>query len=66
MSALLAGHAASLAALGLLLVSLIAVAARLTFGRARRFSRGREERRRGDVVIDPRIRAKLEAMIWPE
>jgi hypothetical protein len=66
MSALLAGHAASLAALGLalLLVALIAVGATLTID-LRASSRGRAERRRR-TVMDERIRARLEATIWPD
>ena len=67
MSALLAGHAASFAALGLvlLLVLLIAVAAKLTFDHLRRSSRGHAERC-GQAVMDERIRARLEATIWPD
>jgi hypothetical protein len=67
-SALLAGHAASLAALGLalLVVPLIAVAAKLTCEPARKSARRREERPRGQVVMDERIKARLEATIWPE
>jgi len=67
MSALLAGHAASFAALGLalLLVALIAVAATLTFDH-RRYSRRHDERRRSQAVMDQRIRARLEATIWPD
>ena len=64
MSALLAGHNASLAALAfalaLLVVPLVAVAATLTFDQVRR--RGA----RGRVVMDERIRARLEATIWPD
>jgi hypothetical protein len=70
MSALLAGHTASLAALAfglaLLIAALIAVAAKLTWDQARRFSRGRDLRPGGQVVMDERIRARLEAMIWPD
>jgi hypothetical protein len=65
MSALLAGHAASLVAvafgLALLLVPVIAVAATLTWDQVRRGAH-----RRGGVVMDERIRARLEATIWPE
>jgi hypothetical protein len=68
MSALLAGHAASLAAvalgLALLVVPLIAVAATLTWDQVRRAARGRDARRR--AVMDERIRARLEATIWPD
>ena len=70
MSALLAGHTASLAALAfglaLLVVSLVAVAATVTWDQVRRSWRGREARRRGRVVMDERIRARLEATIWPD
>jgi hypothetical protein len=68
MSALLAGHAASLAAvafaLALLLVPVIAVAATLTWDQVRRGARGRDPH--GRTVMDARIRARLEATIWPE
>ena len=68
MSALLAGHAASLAVLGvglaLLAAVLIAVAAMLTWDQMRRSWRGRDARRR--IVMDERIRARLEATIWPD
>ena len=65
MSALLASPVALLAAFGLalLLVPLIAVAM-LTFDRARKHRR--EDHVRGHAVMDARIRAKVEAMIWPE
>lgn len=67
MSALLAGHAAPFVALGvaLLLVALIAVAATLTFD-LRRPARGGAKRRRGQAVMDERIRARVEATIWPD
>jgi hypothetical protein len=68
MSALLAGHAASLVALAfglaLLVVPLVAVAATLTWDQVRRAARGRDAR--GRVVMDERIRARLEATIWPD
>ena len=68
MSALLAGHAASVAAvafgLALLAVPLIAIAATLTFDQMRKSARGRDAR--GRVVMDERIRARLEATIWPD
>jgi hypothetical protein len=66
--ALLAGYAASLAALGLalLVVPLMAVAAKLTREQARKSARRREERPRGQVVMDERIKARVEATIWPE
>ena len=64
MNALLAGHAASLA--GLLLVSamvgLIALVARQWFD-ARH---GRRTRPRDRVAIDERIKARIEATIWPD
>ncbi|HTP83039.1 MAG TPA: hypothetical protein VMQ11_08845 [Alphaproteobacteria bacterium] len=70
MSALLAGHAASLAALALglalVVVVLIAIAATLTWDQVCRSRRGRDTRLRGRVVMDERIKARLEAMIWPE
>jgi hypothetical protein len=68
MSALFAGHAASLAALGieLLVILLIALAAKLTYGRAHQPSRRCEERPRDPVVMHRRLKAKLEATIWPE
>ena len=69
MSALLAGHTASLAALGLalalLLVPLTAIAAKRTFDQARRSAR-RAQRRGGAPAMDERIKAKVEATIWPE
>jgi hypothetical protein len=68
MSALFAGHTASLAAvalgLALLVVPLIAVAATLTWDQVRRAARGRDTR--GRVLMDERIRARIAAMIWPE
>jgi hypothetical protein len=68
MSALFAGHTASLAAvafgLALLVVPLIAVAATLTWDQVRRAARGRDAR--GRVLMDERIRARIAAMIWPE
>lgn len=64
MSALLAGHGAWLAALGLAL--LIALAVKLTLDRLRRSSRGHADRRRRQVAMDERIRARLEAAIWPD
>jgi hypothetical protein len=62
MSALLAGPTGWLAALGLAL--LVGIAVRLVFDRARRASRGRAAR--GQVAMDERIRARLEATIWPD
>ena len=64
MSALLAGHAAPFVALGVAL--LLAIAAKLTFDRLRGSSRGHAARRRGHVVMDERIRARVEATIWPD
>jgi ABC-type phosphate transport system permease subunit len=68
MSALLAGHAASVTAvafgLALLVVPLVAIAATLTFDQVRKSARGRAAR--GQVVMDERIRARLEATIWPD
>ena len=68
MSALLAGHTASLAALAfglaLLVVPLVAVAAMLTWDQVRKAAHRRDLR--GRVVMDDRIRAKLEATIWPD
>jgi hypothetical protein len=82
MSALFAGHAASLVALGamLLVIPLIAVAAKLTYDHARqpprdefprhragdRRNRGRDDRSRDRVVMHDRFKAKLEATIWPD
>jgi hypothetical protein len=82
MSALFIGHTASLAALevSLLIIPLIAVAAKLTYDRARRpprdefprhragdqRSRGHEDRSRDRVVMHDRFKAKLEATIWPD
>ena len=70
MSALLAGHTAALAALGfglaLLVVPLIAVAATLTWDQVRRAARGRDAHGRRRIAMDERIKARLEAMIWPE
>jgi hypothetical protein len=70
MSALLAGHNASLAALALglvlLVVPLIAVAVTLTWDQVRRSARGRDARAGGRLEMDQRFRAKLEATIWPE
>jgi Tfp pilus assembly protein PilX len=51
--------------LALLLVALIAVA-KLTFDQARRSSLRREHQVRRPVVMDERIRARLEATIWPD
>ena len=68
MSALLAGHTASVAAvafgLALLVVPLIAIAATLTFDQVRKSARGRAAR--GPIVMDERIRARWEATIWPD
>jgi hypothetical protein len=70
MSALLAGHTASLAALAfglaLLVVPLVAIAATLTWDQVRRTARGRGARSRGRIGMDERIRARLEATIWPD
>ena len=70
MSALLAGHHASLVALAfglaLLVVPLIAIAATLTWDQVRRSARGRDAHARGQVAMDERIRARLEATIWPD
>ena len=82
MSALFAGHTAALAALGvmLLVIPLIAVAAKLAYDQARkpsrdefprhragdRRSRGRGDRSRDRVVMHDRFKAKLEATIWPD
>lgn len=70
MSALFAGHTASLIAvafgLALLIVPLVAVAATLTWDQVRNAARGRDARGRGGVVMDERIRARLEATIWPD
>ena len=63
MSALLAGHAAPFVALG---VALVAIAAKLTFDRLRGSSRGHDARRRGQIAMDERIRARVEATIWPD
>ena len=59
MSALLAGHAAPF-------VALVAIAAKLTFDRLRGSSRGHDARRRGQIAMDERIRARVEATIWPD
>jgi uncharacterized membrane protein YdbT with pleckstrin-like domain len=68
MSALFAGHTATLAVLAfglaLLVVVLIAIAATLTFDQVRKAGRRRDAR--GRVVMDERIRARLEAIIWPD
>jgi hypothetical protein len=68
MSALFAGHTATVAAvafgLALLVVPLIAVAATLTFDQMRKAARGCDAR--GRIVMDERIRARLEATIWPD
>ena len=68
MSALFAGHTATVAAvafgLALLVVPLIAVAATLTFDQMRMAARGCDAR--GRIVMDERIRARLEATIWPD
>jgi hypothetical protein len=68
MSALFAGHTASFAALLLVLVvvPLVALAVRLTLDQARKSARGRDARRRDQAVMDERIRARLEATIWPD
>jgi hypothetical protein len=70
MSALLAGHSASLVALALglalLVVPLIAIAATLTWDQLRRSARGRAMHPGGRVEMDERFRAKLEATIWPD
>jgi hypothetical protein len=74
MSALFVGHTASLAALeaSLLIIPLIALAAKLTYDRARKprrdeFSRHRAgDRSRDRVVMHDRFKAKLEATIWPD
>ncbi len=68
MSALFAGHAAALAGFGivLLVVPLVALAARLTLGQARKSSRERDARRRDPAAMDERIRARFEATIWPD
>jgi hypothetical protein len=82
MSALFAGHTASLAALGamLLVIPLIAVAAKLAYDQARkppqdefprhragdRRNRRRDDRSRDRVVMHDRFKAKLEARIWPD
>jgi hypothetical protein len=58
MSALLAHPAESLAALGLALLVLALIARKLSYRR--------DARRRGHVVMDERIRARLEATIWPD
>lgn len=68
MSALLAGHTASLVALAfglaLLVVPLVAVAAMLTWNQVRKSRCGHDARRQ--IVMDERIRARLEATIWPD
>jgi hypothetical protein len=74
MSALFAGHTASLVAIGamLLVIPLIAVAAKLIYDRARRPPRDEFPRHRADdrprdrVVMHDRFKAKLEATIWPD
>jgi hypothetical protein len=80
MSALFAGHAASTVVLGFSpwLIPLIAVAAKLTHDKARRLfgteiprsgdrgRRRREPRPRNQPVMHERIKARLEATIWPE
>jgi uncharacterized membrane protein YhaH (DUF805 family) len=68
MSTLLAGHGTLLAALGLaaLLVPLVALAAKRIFDRSRRSLPPREDQVRRVVVMDERIKARLEAMIWPD
>jgi hypothetical protein len=58
MSALLAHPAESLAALGLVLLVLASM--------ARRFAYRPDKRRRAHVAMDERIRARLEATIWPD
>jgi membrane protein implicated in regulation of membrane protease activity len=70
MSALMAGHTASLMALAfglaLLVAALIALAATLTWEQVRKAARGRDVRSRGRMAMDERIKARLEATIWPE
>jgi hypothetical protein len=69
MTALLAGHTAALAALAfglaLLVVPLIAIAATLTWDQLRRTARGPAQTA-GRSTMDERIRARLEATIWPD
>jgi hypothetical protein len=62
MSVLLPGHVAWIAALGL---ALIALAARLIRDHTRR-ARDRHAHPRGHLVMDERIKARLEATIWPD
>jgi hypothetical protein len=64
MSALLTGHAASLAALllALAMVALIALVARQWFDAAH----GRRTRPHDRVAMDERIKARIEATIWPD
>jgi hypothetical protein len=56
----------SFTALGLALVLLAALAAKLILNRARKPSSRREDIARRPVVMDERIRARLEATIWPD
>ncbi len=65
MSALLGSPLPSLTALGLALVLLAALAARLIVNRVRKPSPRCDEDRR-PVAMDERIRARLAATIWPD
>jgi hypothetical protein len=67
MSALFAGHVAALAALAasLLIIAAITVAAAWAFHRAGAPAR-RPQHGARDHVIDERIKARVEALIWPE
>ncbi len=78
MTALFAGHTASLIVLGAspLVIPLLALAVKLTFDQTRRRLRDgsrrprsaekEAERENRRVVMDERLRAKVEATIWPE
>jgi hypothetical protein len=67
MSALFTGHVAALFALAvaLLIIAAITVAAALALHRAGAPARRRQQGER-DHVIDGRIKARVEALIWPE
>jgi hypothetical protein len=69
MSALFAGHVAALAALAvaLLIIAAITVAAALALHRTGAPARRRQQQKGArDHVIDERIKARVEALIWPE
>jgi hypothetical protein len=66
MSALLGSPMPSLTALGLALALLAALAAKLIFNRVRKPSSRCEDEDRPPVAMDERIRARVEATIWPD